>query len=106
MPDSPGEAELLSRLRGEDPAARAARRAWERWVTAARLQQAVERRGLVGVDAAAFICYALWPEMPAPHREAVLRAVAAGELELRPPLRIEDAVSARELALLAEAGLF
>lgn len=105
MPESPGESELLRRVRAEGSRARAARRAHERWVTGARLRAAVERRGLTGPAAARFVCDALWPGMPAAHRDALLRAVDAGEFDLALPERIEDAVSERELELLADAGL-
>ena len=104
MPESPGEVELLLRVQSEDARARVARRAFERWVTAARLRAAIQRRGLSGVEAATYVCDALWPGMPAAHRDAVLRAVAAGGFELVLPGRVEDCVDPRELALLVEAG--
>lgn len=100
MPESPGEAELLRRVREEEPGPRAGRRAYDRWITAARLRAAVERRGISGVEAARFVCDALWPGMPAGHRDALLRAVEAGDFELRLPERLEDAVSERELELV------
>jgi hypothetical protein len=104
MPESPGESELLLRVRAEGARTRAARRAYERWVTAARLRAAVERRGISGPEAAAFVCDALWPGMPAAHRDALLRAVETGEFELRLPKSVEDAVGEREIELLAEFG--
>jgi hypothetical protein len=105
MPEHPGERELLARVLAEDPNQRAARRAYERWVTGARLRLAVERRGLSGTAATRFICDALWPTMPAPHRDELLRAVEAGDFALVLPERIEGAVSERELALIVDAGL-
>lgn len=105
MPESPGEAELLDRILAEDPRHRAARRAYERWLTIARVRAAVERQGLDGEARLRFIAASLWPTMPSGHLEGFVRRGTrsrGGGLEL--PSRIDDVVDPVELELLAEFG--
>ena len=60
--ESPGERVLLEHVLREDPEARAARRAHERWVTAQRLWAAIDRAGITDDgDRARFIASRLWP---------------------------------------------
>jgi hypothetical protein len=98
--ESPGERELLERVVREDPEARAARRAHERWVTSQRLWAAIDGAGITddgdrarfiaalsrvlatmasihgagmsGQRRAAFIAARLWPDMPAPWMDAIV----------------------------------
>ena len=105
MPESPGEAELLDRILAEDPRHRAARRAYERWLTIVRVRAAVEREGLDGQARLRFIFASLWPTMPSEHLEVFVRQGTrsrGGGLEL--PSRIDDVVDPVELELLAEFG--
>jgi hypothetical protein len=107
VPESPGEAELLDRVLGEDPRHRVARRAYERWLTLARLRATLERLGLEGREARIrFICASLWPTMPGEHLEEVVRRAlsdpGSGLDEL--PSRIEDVVNPVELELLVAFG--
>jgi len=101
--ESPGELELLERVLREDPEARAARRANERWVTAQRLWVAIDRAAITDDgDRARFIASRLWPDMPRPWIDALVartRQQARDGHPLRRPERAEDVVGP-SLALL------
>ena len=103
--ESPGERELLERIAREDPEARAARRAHERWVTSQRLWAAIEREGITDDgDRARFIAGRLWPDMPRPWVEAFVAMTRRRALDghhLRPPSCAEDIVGPK-LARLIE----
>ena len=106
--ESPGERELLERIVGEDPEARAARRAHERWVTSQRLWAAIEREGISDDgERARFIADRLWPGMPEPWVEAFVARVrerAADGHHLRPPAAVEDVVGFRLAELMRARG--
>ncbi|MHB8891329.1 MAG: hypothetical protein ACYC65_04710 [Candidatus Limnocylindrales bacterium] len=106
--ESPGERELLERIVREDPEARAARRAHERWVTSQRLWAAIEREGIIDDgERARFIASRLWPDMPAPWVEALVTRARQGAADGRPlrrPERREDVVGPRLAALMRKHG--
>jgi hypothetical protein len=106
--ESPGELELLERVLREDPEARAARRAHERWITSQRLWAAIDRAGITDDgDRARFIASRLWPDMPRPWIEALVartRERAAGGHHLRQPSCAEDIVGPSLALLLRQHG--
>ena len=106
--ESPGEGELLARIVGEDPEARAARRAHERWVTSQRLWAAIEREGITDDgERARFIAGRLWPAMPAAWVEAFVARVrerAGAGHHLRPPADVEGVVGPALAALMRMRG--
>lgn len=83
----------------EDPEARAARRAHERWVTSQRLWAAIDHAGITDdAGRARFIAGRLWPDMPGPWVEAFVESVRRRALDgrhLRRPERCEDVVGPR-----------
>ncbi len=109
MPASdPFERALMARELAEDPLARAARLANQRWVTQLRLWAALDREGITEPgDQARFICGRLWPELRADvveeYVEAVRRNTAAGE-PLRRPVMARDVVGDRLERLMIEHG--
>lgn len=106
--ESPGERELLDDILREDPEARAARRACERWVTSQRLWAAIDRAGITDDAARArFMADRLWPDMPAPWVEALVATIrqrAGDGHHLRRPETIEDVVGPRLAALMRAHG--
>ena len=89
-------AELLERELAEDPRARAARLAYQRWITQIRLWTAMDREGIVEPgQQARFICQRLWPDLRAEVVEefvqAVRRSAGAGR-PLRRPTSARDVV--------------
>ena len=106
--ESPGERELLERILHEDPEARAARRAHERWVTSQRVWAAIDRAGITDDgDRARFIAGRLWPDMPCPWIDAFVartRERAAGGHHLRQPSCVEDVVGPRLAGLMRARG--
>jgi hypothetical protein len=106
--ESPGELELLERVLREDPEARAARRAHERWITSQRLWAAIDRAGITDDgDRARFIASRLWPDMPQAWVEALvarMRERAAGGHRLRQPSCVEDVVGPRLAGLMRARG--
>ena len=106
--ESPGERVLLEHVLREDPEARAARRAHERWVTAQRLWAAIDRAGITDDgDRARFIAARLWPDMPSPWVEALvtrMRQRAGDGQPLRRPERAEDVVGPRLALLMRQHG--
>jgi hypothetical protein len=106
--ESPGERELLERILHEDPAARAARRAHERWVTSQRLWAGIDAAGITDAgDRARFIASRLWPDMPQAWVEALvarMRQRAADGHPLRQPERAEDVVGASLALLMRQHG--
>jgi hypothetical protein len=106
--ESPGERDLLARIVREDPEARAARRAWERWVTSQRLWAAMDRAGITDdAGRARFIAGRLWPDMPRPWIDALVartRARALAGQHLRRPSALEDVVGPRLAGLMRAHG--
>ena len=106
--ESPGERDLLARIVREDPEARAARRAYERWVTSQRLWAEIDRAGITDDAARArFIAGRLWPDMPGSWVEAFVEAARVGAAEgrhIRRPERCEDVVGARLAPLMRQHG--
>ena len=106
--ESPGERELLERIVRETPDARAARRAYERWVTARRLWAAIDDAGITDdAGRAQFIAGRLWPDMPQAWAEALVartneRALAGHHL--RRPSTLEDVVGPRLAGLVRAHG--
>jgi hypothetical protein len=88
--------ELLERELAEDPAARAARRAHQRWITQLRLWAVMDREGITEAgDQARFICERLWPGLRAEVVEAFVEAVRHNTQAGRPirrPVRARDVV--------------
>ena len=102
------ERELMARELAEDPRARAARLANQRWVTQQRLWSAMDREGVLEPGAQArFICERLWPELRSTVIEEfvaiVRRNTALGE-PLRRPRRARDIVGDRLERLMFEHG--
>jgi hypothetical protein len=98
----------MAREAGENPAARAARRAYERWVTQRRLWAAVDREGITEPgEQAQFMCHRLYPdvseELLGELAEAVRRNTAAGRPLVRPG-RAADTVGEDLERLMAEHG--
>jgi hypothetical protein len=106
--ESPGERELLERILREDPEARAARRAHERWITSLRLWAAIDRAGITDDgDRARFIADRQWPDMPHEWVEAFVattRRRASDGHHLRGPARPEDVVGPRLADLMRSHG--
>lgn len=106
--ESPGERELLKRIVREDPDARAARRAHERWVTSQRLWAAIDRSGITDdAGRARFIAGRLWPDMPGAWVEAFVEAARAAAAEgraIRRPGHCEDVVGPRLAHLMRQHG--
>ena len=106
--ESPGERDLLAKILREDPEARAARRAHERWVTSQRLWAAIDRAGITDDgDRARFIAGRLWPDMPASWVEAFVEAARRRAVDGRPirrPERCEDVVGPRLAPLMRQHG--
>ncbi len=102
------ETELSERLLAEDPGARAARRAYSRWVTQLRLWTAMDREGIVeDGDRARFICERLWPDLRPEVVEQVVehtRARAAMGEPVRRPARARDVVGEALERLMAQHG--
>ena len=105
-PESPFERELLDRLTAESPVQRAVRRAYERWVASIRLWAMLDRQGLGdNVSRLGAAALALWPTMPAAHRDELLAAARRDpELAMRRPECFEDVMDERMAALLREHG--
>jgi hypothetical protein len=107
-PADPFERELRERELGEDPRARAARLANQRWVTQRRLWAALDREGITEPGARArFICDRLWPDLRPDVVERYVAAVReqfAGGHPLRRPIRASDVVGARLEQLMADHG--
>lgn len=106
--ESPGERELLARIVREDPEARAARRAYERWVTSQRLWAAIDRAGISDDGGRArFIAGRLWPDMPGSWVDAFVEAArvgAAAGRHIRRPEFCEDVVGPRLAPLMRRHG--
>jgi hypothetical protein len=106
--ESIGEPELLERVLREDPEARAARRAHERWITSQRLWAAIDRAGITeDGDRARFLASRLWPDMPRPWIDALVartRERAADGHHLRQPSCAEDVVGPRLAGLMRARG--
>jgi len=106
--ESPGERELLESIVREDPEARAARRAHERWVTSQRLWASIDRAGITDdSDRARFIAGRLWPDMPGAWVEAFVEAARLRALDghhIRRPERCEDVVGPRLAPLMRQHG--
>jgi hypothetical protein len=102
------ERELLERILAEDPRAREARRAHERWVTRLRVWSALDREGITEPgEQARFICERLWPDLRAEVVEAYAEAVrrsSAGGRPLVLPLRAADCVGEELERLMVEFG--
>lgn len=107
-PAEPFERELRERELGEDPPARAARLAYQRWVTQRRLWAALDREAITEPGAQArFICDRLWPDLRPDVVEryvAAVRAQAADGHPLRRPGRASDVVGERLERLMADHG--
>lgn len=102
------ERELLERVLAEDPRAREARRAHERWVTRLRLWHAMDRAGISEPgEQARFLCQRLYPDVPVDvldaYAEAVRRSAAAGR-PLARPRNAADSVGEKLAQLMAEFG--
>lgn len=100
--------DLLERELNEEPDARAARLAHQRWITQRRLWAAMDRDGLTEPGAQArYICRSLWPDLPPElvdaFAEAVRRNTAAGRPLLRPGSP-RDVVGEALAALLVAHG--
>lgn len=106
--ESPGERDLLAMILREDPEARAARRAYERWVTSQRLWVAIDRAGITDdAGRARFIAGRLWPDMPGAWVEAFVEAARVGAAAghpIRRPQRCEDVVGPRLAPLMRRHG--
>lgn len=106
--EAPGEKELLARVFHEDPDARAARRAHERWITSQRLWAAIDGAGITDDgDRARFIAARPWPDMPRPWVEAFVartRERSAGGHHLQQPSCVEDVVGPRLAGLMRARG--
>ncbi|MEO5964103.1 MAG: hypothetical protein ABIR11_01465 [Candidatus Limnocylindrales bacterium] len=100
--------ELQERELAEDPQARAARLANQRWVTMARLWSAMERARITDPgDQARFICERLWPELRPDVVTAFVGAVERNTRHAAPllrPLRARDVVGERLEQLMIEHG--
>ncbi len=108
LAEAPGERELLARELREAPEARAARRAYERWVTCERVWDAIERDGVDGDgERARFLAARLWPDLPPPAVDNLVRHVrergGSGE-HLDRPRRAEHVVGERLAALMRAHG--
>jgi hypothetical protein len=106
--DSRLDGELLDRILAEDPRARAARRAHERWVTRLRLWAALEREGITEPgDRARFMARRLYPDLSDDvlddYAAAVRRSAAAGYPPAR-PARAADCVGEDLARLMTEFG--
>lgn len=102
------ERELLERELAEDPRARAARLAGQRWVTQLRLWAAMDRDGVMEPgDQARYICRSLWPDLRPDtvdqYVDAVQRNTADGS-PLRRPVVARDVVGERLERLMVEFG--
>lgn len=100
--------ELLERELAEEPRARAARVAHQRWITQLRLWAAMDREGISEAGSqAGYICRSLWPDLRAETVEAFAEAVrrnsAAGRPLLR-PVAPRDVVGEDLERLLVEYG--
>jgi hypothetical protein len=106
--EAPGERALLERILREDPEARAARRAHERWVTSLRLWAAMDREGITDDGGRArFIADRLWPDMPRPWVDAfvtMMRRRGEDGHQLRRPSCAEDVVGPLLARLMVTAG--
>ena len=107
--EPPGERELLDRILKEDPEARAARRAHERWVTSQRLWSTIDGSRITDDgERARFIAGRLWPDMPQAWVEALVatarRRGAVDGRHVRRPERCEDVVGPRLAALMRSHG--
>ena len=106
--ESPGERDLLAKILREDPEARAARRAYERWVTSQRLWAAIDRAGITDDGGRArFIAGRLWPDMPGSWVEAFVESARLRALDgrhIRRPERCEDVVGPRLAPLMRRHG--
>lgn len=100
--------ELLDRELAEQPPARAARLAHQRWVTQLRLWAAMDREGVTEPgDQAQFIGSRLWPdlgpELMAQFVDAVRTNTARGA-PLNRPTKASDVVGERLEQLMREHG--
>ena len=83
MRDRAGDRDMALRAAMEEPTARAARRALERWTTVQRLWAAMDRLEITDEgQQIRFVCRALWPTMSASEVEALVsRAASTDALE-------------------------
>ena len=106
--ESPGERDLLAKILREDPEARAARRAHERWVTSQRLWAAIDRAGITDDGGRArFIAGCLWTDMPGSWVEAFVESARLRALDgrhIRRPERCEDVVGPHLATLMRQHG--
>lgn len=100
--------ELREREMHEAPEARAARLAYQRWITQARLWAAIDRAGLTEPgEQAAFICDRLWPDLRPDLAAAWVDAVRANTRAGRPlrrPTEPRDVVGEELERLLVAQG--
>jgi hypothetical protein len=100
--------ELLEAELAEDPRARAARLAHQRWVTQLRLWATMDREGITEPgDQARFIASRLWPDLRPATVEQLVEAVrlqAAAGRHLRRPTRARDVVGELLEQLMLDHG--
>lgn len=101
-------AELRRRELAEDPSARAARRAYHRWLTQLRLWAAMERAGITDPgEQARFMCHRLYPDVAPGTLEQLADVVERNAREGRPlvrPDRAADTVGPELERLMMEHG--
>lgn len=107
MRDLAGDRDMALRAAMEEPTARAARRALERWTTVQRLWAAMDREGLTDEgQQIRFVCRALWPTVSAEDVEAlVARATTPGAHDssrLHRPRSPDQIVGAKAAAMLRD----
>lgn len=100
--------DLPDRELREQPEARVARRAYERWVTSQRVWDAIDREGITEDGGqAAFIATRLWPDLPPSAVSNVVRHVrerAGSGRHLVRPRRAEDVVGSHLADLMRAHG--